>query len=300
VINAERCTIEPGHVQVDPNSGTLVVTPEATTAYILMARGFGGTTAQPVVVDVVPVAITGFAATPWSIEAGQSTTLEWSTEWATAVSIDQGIGPVPLDGAITVTPARTTTYTLTAQGFAGPVTAKVTVAVGVAIMEFTATPSTVQNAGDPVTLSWSTVDSSGQSIDHGVGAVQPSGSVVVQPGQSQTYTMTATGPGGPVTAAVPVTVVNQPRIIGTSPPNGTRLETGDWVNIGWTTQGCARCHLTVTDGGQVFDGDVEPNGNFGATSEDELWWTVTLTGYGPFAGSDPVQAVFGIKWSYPY
>src|ERR1700724_2056658 len=67
-------------------------------------------------------------ATPSTVEKGQSTTLSWQTSNATDASID-GIGAVQPNGSQTVTPADSTTYTLTAKGAGGTqrATARVTV-----------------------------------------------------------------------------------------------------------------------------------------------------------------------------
>ena len=73
--------------------------------------------------------INTFAPSPSSITSGQSTTLSWSTSNATAVSIDNGVGSQPPSGSVTVSPAQTTVYTLTATGPAGSVTAQTTVTV---------------------------------------------------------------------------------------------------------------------------------------------------------------------------
>src|SRR6267378_5989150 len=57
-------------------------------------------------------------ANPDTIDKGQSSTLTWQTTNATDVSID-GIGPVQPNGSQQVTPADSTTYTLTAKGVGG-------------------------------------------------------------------------------------------------------------------------------------------------------------------------------------
>ena len=57
--------------------------------------------------------ISTFTATPSTINAGQSSTLEWSTQNATSVSISS-IGTVAASGTNSVSPTVTTTYTLTA------------------------------------------------------------------------------------------------------------------------------------------------------------------------------------------
>jgi peptidoglycan-associated lipoprotein len=67
-------------------------------------------------------------ANPNTITAGQATTLTWSTDFATDVSID-GIGKVDLSGSTKVTPAESTTYRLVAKNDSGTqeATARVTV-----------------------------------------------------------------------------------------------------------------------------------------------------------------------------
>jgi peptidoglycan-associated lipoprotein len=73
--------------------------------------------------------IGSFAAEPSTIEKGQASTLRWSTENATDVSIDPGIGSAQSSGSRQVYPGDTTTYTLTAKGPGGSVTATATVTV---------------------------------------------------------------------------------------------------------------------------------------------------------------------------
>src|SRR5258708_27425392 len=63
--------------------------------------------------------IASFTAEPSSIEAGQSSTLRWSTQNATGASVDKGGGTVPVNGSRQVFPTTTTTYELTATGPGG-------------------------------------------------------------------------------------------------------------------------------------------------------------------------------------
>jgi hypothetical protein len=73
--------------------------------------------------------VTTFAVNPAIVAAGQDTVLGWSVTGAQSVSIDNGIGPVPLNGTTSVVPSATTTYILTAVNQSGSSTAAVTVAV---------------------------------------------------------------------------------------------------------------------------------------------------------------------------
>jgi peptidoglycan-associated lipoprotein len=73
--------------------------------------------------------IASFSAEPTTIERGQSSTLSWSINGATDMSIDNGVGAVQSRGQRSVSPANTTTYTLTANGPGGSDTRSVTVSV---------------------------------------------------------------------------------------------------------------------------------------------------------------------------
>jgi hypothetical protein len=76
-----------------------------------------------------PARVTEFRAEPDSIQPGQSVTLFWAVENPQGTNIDQGIGIVTPRGSRRITPAATTTYTLTTKGFNGVVTKEVTVTV---------------------------------------------------------------------------------------------------------------------------------------------------------------------------
>src|SRR5271156_2706669 len=68
-----------------------------------------------------------------------------------------------------------------------------------------ASPTSGQ-AGETITLSWSSTNATDLDIEPGVGKVAPDGKTPVQPSTSTTYTITATGPGGSANASVRVTI----------------------------------------------------------------------------------------------
>ncbi len=72
-----------------------------------------------------------FTAEPGTIERGQSATLRWSVSDATDVTISPGVGTVSARGDRQVSPADTTTYTLTAKGPGGEDSGSATVTVSV-------------------------------------------------------------------------------------------------------------------------------------------------------------------------
>ncbi len=63
--------------------------------------------------------IASFTASPASIERGQSSTLRWSVENASNVTIAPALGTVQSNGSRQVYPSSSTTYTLTAKGPGG-------------------------------------------------------------------------------------------------------------------------------------------------------------------------------------
>ncbi|OGR05580.1 MAG: hypothetical protein A2511_04685 [Deltaproteobacteria bacterium RIFOXYD12_FULL_50_9] len=76
-----------------------------------------------------PPPVVSISAVPGTIMAGQKTTLYFSCSNATAITIDQGVGPVTGLSFVEVSPAQTTEYTITATGPGGIVTARATVTV---------------------------------------------------------------------------------------------------------------------------------------------------------------------------
>lgn len=72
-----------------------------------------------------------FSAEPGTIERGQSATLRWTVSDATDVTISPSVGTVSARGDRQVSPADTTTYTLTAKGPGGEETGTATVTVSV-------------------------------------------------------------------------------------------------------------------------------------------------------------------------
>jgi len=76
-----------------------------------------------------PQPTASLTASPDTVDKGQSSTLTWQTANATDVSIDQGVGTVQASGSKQVSPADSTTYTLTAKGDGGTQTATARVTV---------------------------------------------------------------------------------------------------------------------------------------------------------------------------
>ncbi len=137
-------------------AGSQAVTPNATTTYTLTAtKGNQTTTAQATVTvnsgGGLPV-IVSFAPNPATIDFGGSSSLQWVVQNATTVTINNSIGTVGLTGSHTISPAATTSYTITATNANGTVTANTTLTVitSVKIISFTATPTSTTSGGPAV------------------------------------------------------------------------------------------------------------------------------------------------------
>lgn len=137
VEGADTITIS-GVGAVQGPSGSVPVTPTQTTTYTLTARNAGGevTRTATVTVNDAPVnpqpSLTACAATPaTSPRPGDPVVLSFTATNATAVTISPGIGNVPVAGGVTVRPAQTTTYVVTATGGAGTTAATCNIVVTV-------------------------------------------------------------------------------------------------------------------------------------------------------------------------
>jgi hypothetical protein len=186
-------------------NGSTTVSPAQTTTYTLTATNQFGQVSTTATVQVTPgqaPRILRFAATPVEILPSEQASLVWQVENATEVTIT-GLGTVGLAGTSTVSPADTTTYTITAKNQYGEVNASATVSVIklVKILDFVANPSQVSKAGDAATLQWQTENATSAVIT-GVGSVPVNGSVVVHPSSDVSYTLIAYGRRSQVVALV--------------------------------------------------------------------------------------------------
>src|SRR5580704_3702681 len=88
-----------------------------------------------------PAPTASLTANPNTINAGQSTTLIWKTDYATSVVIDQ-LGTVDPSGSRSVTPTISTTYRLVATNSSGTQEATARVTVTPATVTTTTTTTT--------------------------------------------------------------------------------------------------------------------------------------------------------------
>lgn len=260
--NSTGVTIDNG-IGAKPTTGTEVVVPTETTIYTLTASGPGGSAIASVTVTVVPAGdpvITRFDATPSTVLAGGQVELNWDTDNASSVSLDNGIGARPAKGTEIVTPLATTTYTLTAFGSEIQVTQQITVTVAApdepVILTFVAQPSAILTGGS-TTLSWTTENVTAVDIDNGAGTNLPAdGSVTVSPMTTTTYTLTARGASAQVMGTAIVTVMPAPPSIMSFTAQPASITTGQMSTLAWSTTNATSVMIDNGVGAQAANGMV--------------------------------------------
>jgi len=199
------------------NSIAVSVSPATTTTYTLTVTNAAGTavTKQVIVTVVAAPVITSFVPGAATITSGSSTTLTAMFSNGTG-SVDNSVGVVTNNAAVTVSPTLTTTYTLTVSNTAGSFvtkTAIVTVVPAPAITSFTPALATIVS-GNTTTLTALFSGGTG-SVNNGVGAVTTGTPVNISPTTTTTYTLTVTNTAttpASVTAMTTVTVDVPPAI----------------------------------------------------------------------------------------
>jgi len=174
-------------------------------------------------------------ASPMTIFSGSSSTLTWSSAGAITASINQGIGSVPVNGSLSVSPRKTKTYTITVRNSSGYRTesVKVTVKPARPTVIFGAAPGSIIQ-GQSSNLSWTAGNATRVSINRGIGTVALHGSRTISPSATTTYTITVTGSGGTVTATTTVIVNAGPPVI-TFSASPTTILAGQGSTLNWTT-----------------------------------------------------------------
>jgi cysteine-rich repeat protein len=245
-------------------TGSVEVSPESTTTYVLSALGVGGPVMGEVTVVVERPTIDVFVANPDSIDEGDSATLSWVVRFASNVVIrdDNGAEVIQTTNAadqITVSPLESTEYTLTANGADGLLDrASVQIAVDNAavaeVRSFTASPSTV-NIGEVSTLTWDVTGArNGIEIDVGgnvlLATSNPRGTLEVQPGVTTEYRLTALGQTANDAASTTVTVnPSPPAILSLQASPNPALLNAD-VRVSWVTLGADT--VTLRRGAQTL------------------------------------------------
>ncbi len=227
-----------------------------------------------------------FGAQPGTIQKGESANLTWTTTYANSVTIDNGIGAVPLSGSTAISPTQTTTYTLSATGPGGTTTSLATVNVT------THTPTVAINAepssiyiGSSSTLTWTSTNATSATIDNGIGMVPVNSSLTVSPSETTTYTITVVGAYGTATASTTVTVSPPPPPTVNIGANPAIIETGQSSILTWSSTNAT--NATIDNG----IGIVPVNGSITSHPSQTTTYTITVTGLGGTATASTIVTV---------
>jgi len=270
--NTTTCVIAPDIGSVDP-TGSITISPTETTTYTITATGPGGSATDSVTVTVLYPPTVTVSADPEAILFGGSSTLSWSSTHTDTCEIQPDIGPVDPSGSISVSPTETTLYTITATGPGGTATDSVTVTVTypAPTVSISADPQTIL-LGESATLSWSSTYADSATIDQSIGSVPVNGSTMVSPGQTTTYTITATGLGGTATDSVTVTVLYPPTATISADPETILL--GASATLTWSSTHTVSCVI------EPGVGTVDPSGSIPVSPTVTTTYTITATGPG--------------------
>ena len=247
-----------------------------------------------------------FASDVPYLDGGQSGELSWFVSPAlSSLTIDDGSGPVDVtadtidcNGTLSVSPAVSTTYTLTGTGPLGTEALEVTIVVDepAVVNSFTSSFDVVP-VGGSTTLLWDVTNGITVSIDNGVGAVDAmSGSVDVTLEESTAYTLTATNSQGDVTEEVIVEVLAtlEPGLLSHWKVGEAAGETDGTSLISESGDG----FIGTFSGTPVFDTEDPapvPGGSTASLSLDGANSWVDVLGYNGIGGSEARTLAFWFK-----
>lgn len=296
----------------DP-SGTVTVSPAATTNYQLTAVGPVGNSIRVITVTVLPPPppTVTFTATPTSyIRPGQST-LSWTVQGVsiTDIDINEGIGNVlPLTafdengvgtGSIIVNPNISRNYTITAKNFGGAQGSQTSKSVLLTVYEPTvaniiAVPNPI-TVGQQTNLQWTvTGDATNAQISPAItanGDVLLASNANISPNVTTRYTLTANGPGGFDEDFVDVKVCQIPTVSGNFPVN---LDYGEDFTVDVTFSNAssgAGVTITYTNVEGVTSSETRNIGT-SASDEDNTTETVTFNSNVPWDNFGPERIVY--------
>ncbi len=124
------------------------------------------------------------------------------------------------------------------------------------VNSFVAAPGAIQ-PGATSTLAWNVSNAATVTINQGVGAVEISGSVVVKPAATTTYTLTAVGGGATATAQVKVTVGATDLDIVSFEADPETVASGDETTLSWEVTGATQVKILPTVGVVDAEGSVD-------------------------------------------
>ena len=270
---ADEVIMNQGIGELGPN-GSLTVTPDVlpVTYTITTTNERGPVTRSVRLYQIAPRGT--LTANPTIMKVGDSTTLSWISSRAYSCSISPDIGPVALNGSMTITPTKPTTYRLITQGFGGTHNSYASVGFVYPMADLKSSALTIDQ-GETVKLTWIYANAISCNINQGIGEVELGGERTVAPTNTTTYTMTATGPGGMVRDSLTINVIpsDQPPIT-TLAVNPSIVMRGDSTVLSWESS--YTDSLTI----EPDIGSVANTGSLTLSPEETTTYTATATGSG--------------------
>lgn len=231
-----------------------------------------------------------FQAAPSSIQPGQASFLSWATTGASRCTIEplsNSICPdnpppdeLPPNGHIQVCPKQNPTiYTLTAYSHGGgyrkfPAPVYVN---AVQILQFTATPATVNALAPTSRLKWNVLNARTLTLDPGDIDVTGKDFYDVDPQTATSYTLTAGGEGALDTKVANVYIT--PPSITQFTPAPTEFVRGQPVTLAWATEHATSCAI---DQG-VGPVQTAAAGSVAVMPREQTTYTLTASGLGQAA-----------------
>lgn len=154
------------------------------------------------------------------------------------------------------------------------------------VLEFAASPSVIR-AGEPATLQWTVFNAAAASIDHGIGSKPVSGSAMIAPSSTTTYSLTGVAPhGSSVTALTTVQVAPDaaPFIAAFTATPGL-IAAGGCSTLAWTTLSATT--VSIDQG----IGSLPAIGSTVVCPSSTTTYTLTATGAGGSAARSSTVAV---------
>ncbi len=200
---------------------------------------------------------------PTTVTTGDPAVLSWHSENADQCSAAGAwSGIQPLSGNMTIYPTKTVTYALTCGNNAGYINYSVTVTLNSnetsaqPTLSMDVNPSTI-NQGDQSVLSWHSVNASQCVAAGGWSGSRPlSGTLIITPSQSTTYTLTCYNSGGYVNSQTTITVQaitsSQTPSTNSNAQNPTaslfvsssQITPGQTVTLSWSSTNAQQCLAT--------------------------------------------------------
>lgn len=247
-----------------------------------------------------PVPTANISASATTIDEGQSTTISWNSTDVTSCTASGGwSGTKATSGSQSVSPAVSTTYSITCIGDGGSANDSVNISVNAApepvpTVNISASPSSIDQ-GQSAMISWNSTDASSCTASGGwSGAKATSGSQSVSPAVSTTYTITCIGDGGSAIDSVNITVNEpptavEPTVSFTASPS--RVSRGGAITLIWSTTDANSC----TASGD-WSGSKSTSGSQSITINGAVAFTLTCVGDGGSATETVSYRTWGRRW----